>query len=89
MKSFVFALALFAFPFAAAAQGQYVDPPTTRDVLRWLDAPPDGMIYNLNCRRLDHRTFDCGFDMPPEARIHHVELRAVWVGTDWSVSLRQ
>jgi hypothetical protein len=89
MKSLVFAIALSALPIAAAAQGQYVDPPTTRDILRWLDAPPDGMIYNLSCDRLDHRTFDCGFDMPPGSQIRHIEIRAVWVGTDWSYSFRQ
>jgi hypothetical protein len=83
------ALGLFALSMTAAAQGQMVDPPTTRDILRWLDAPPDAMIYNVRCDRRDHRTFDCGFDMPPGAAIRHIEIRAVWVGTDWSYSFRQ
>jgi hypothetical protein len=89
MKSLILALALSALPMTAVAQSATVDPPTMRDILRALDAPAGETIYNLNCRRLDHRTFDCGFDMPPGSVTRHVELRAVWVGTDWSFTLRQ
>jgi hypothetical protein len=89
MRTAIVALFLSLLPLAAAAQSATVDPPSKADILRWMEAPPGAMIYNYSCRRLDHRSFDCGFDMPPESVTRHIEIRAVWVGTDWSFTLRQ
>jgi hypothetical protein len=89
MRTAIAALLLSALPIAASAQSATVDPPTKQDILRWMEAPAGATIYNYACRRLDHRSFDCGFDMPPGAAIPHIEIRAVWVGTDWSYSFRQ
>lgn len=89
MRTAIFALVLSALPVAAIAQSATVDPPTRSDVLQWLDAPAGANIYNLQCGRVDHRTFICEFDMPPGAQIPHIAVQAVWVGSGWSFTFRQ
>lgn len=88
MRTAIFALVLSALPIAASAQSATVSAPTSGEIVRALGGDSSNRIYNLSCDRVDHRTFVCDFDMPPESVTRHVQIQAVWVGTDWSITMR-